>query len=78
MMIGAIAEIEWSDPDTAIPAFLTVVGIPLTFSIANGLAFGLVAHAVLRIARGRARRAEWMLYVLAALFVARFATLATG
>ena len=47
--------------------------IPLTFSIANGLAFGITAHAVLKLLRGRATRGDWFLFVLAGLFVVRFA-----
>ncbi len=72
LMVGSLGEIDWSETETAIPAFLTLVGIPLTFSIANGLAFGIVSAAVLKLAKGRARPGDWLLYVLAALFVARF------
>ena len=46
--------------------------IPLTFSIANGLAFGITAHALLKAMRGQATRGDWFLFLLAALFVARF------
>ncbi|WP_454758333.1 NCS2 family permease [Caulobacter segnis] len=72
LMIGALADIDWDDPGVAIPAFLTVIAIPLTFSIANGLAFGITAFAVLKLARGQAKPGDWLLFVLAALFVARF------
>ena len=78
LMMGAIAEIEWNDPFAAIPAFLTVVVTPLSYSIANGLAFGLTSHAVLKLARGQARRSDWLLFVLAGLFVARFIYLSKG
>ena len=76
MMMAGLGEIDWSDPEIAVPAFLTVIAIPLTYSIANGLAFGIVSYAALRLVRGHARRGDWLLYVLAALFVARFAYLA--
>lgn len=72
MMVGALADVDWEDPGVAIPAFLTVIAIPLTFSIANGLAFGITAYAGLKLARGQARAKDWLLFVLAALFVARF------
>lgn len=72
MMVGALADIDWEDPGVAIPAFLTVIAIPLTFSIANGLAFGITAFAVLKLVRGQAKAGDWLLFVLAALFVARF------
>ncbi len=72
LMIGALADIDWDDPGVAIPAFLTVIAIPLTFSIANGLAFGITAFAILKLVRGQAKPSDWLLFVLAALFVARF------
>jgi adenine/guanine/hypoxanthine permease len=72
LMISAVTEIEWADPMVAVPAFLTLITIPLTFSIANGLAFGITSFAVLRLLRGRATRQDWMLFVLAALFILRF------
>lgn len=73
LMLLPLVEVQWDDPLAAIPAFLTVALIPLTFSIANGLAFGITAHAVLKAMRGQATRADWFLFLLAALFIARFA-----
>ncbi len=72
LMLSSISEIPWSDPLVAFPAFLTLVTIPLTYSIANGLSFGIIAFAVLRIFSGRFRWQDWLLYVLAALFLLRF------
>ncbi|MEC3909771.1 NCS2 family permease [Sphingobium sp. CR2-8] len=72
LMLLPLTEVEWEDPLSAIPAFLTVAMIPLTFSIANGLAFGITAHAILKLLRGTAKRTDWFLFLLAALFVARF------
>ena len=72
MMMSRVGEIPWKDPALAIPAFLTLVTIPLSFSIANGLAFGFTAYAFLRILRGEFRKTHWLVYVLAALFIARF------
>jgi AGZA family xanthine/uracil permease-like MFS transporter len=76
LMMGALAEVEWADPGAAIPAFLTVIMIPLTYSIANGLAFGITSHAVLKLLRGQATFRDWLVYVLAALCVVRFIYLA--
>ena len=78
LMMAPLAEIAWDEPDIAIPAFLTVVMIPLTFSIANGLAFGITAHALLKLLRGKIGRGDALLLVLAALFVVRFAWLSAG
>ena len=72
MMLTTITEIRWTDPLVAVPAFLTLVMIPLTYSIANGLGFGIVAWAILHLAAGRVRRCDWLLYLLAALFLVRF------
>jgi AGZA family xanthine/uracil permease-like MFS transporter len=78
LMIGAIAEVEWDDPAVAIPAFLTVVITPLSYSIANGLAFGITSFAALKLIRRQARREDWLLFLLAALFIARFIYLSKG
>ena len=78
LMMSQIGEISWKDPAIAIPAFLTLVTIPLTFSIANGLAFGFTAYALLRILRGEFRRTHWLVYLLAGLFIARFFYLGQG
>ena len=78
MMMGAISEVAWDEPLDAVPAFLTLVMIPLTFSIANGLAFGITAYAVLKAATGKATKADWMLMLLGGLFVIRFAYLAAA
>jgi len=72
MMLATITEIRWTEPLVAVPAFLTLILIPLTYSIANGLGFGVIAWAVLHIAAGKFQRKDWLLYILAALFLARF------
>lgn len=72
MMMGALADIDWLEPGEGIPAFLTAIMVPLSYSIANGLAFGIVSHAVLKLVRGQARARDWLVYVLAALCVVRF------
>jgi AGZA family xanthine/uracil permease-like MFS transporter len=72
LMLASIGEIRWPEPLVAVPAFLTLVLIPFTYSIANGLGFGIIAWAILHIAAGKFRREEWLLYVLAGLFLARF------
>lgn len=72
LMLGGVSSIDWQEPRIAIPAFLTLVTIPLTYSIATGLSFGIISFAVLEVATGRARRQHWMLYLLAALFLLRF------
>ena len=77
LMLSTISEIHWHQPLIAVPAFLTMVLIPFTSSIANGLGFGVIAWAVLHLAAGKFRSQEWLLYLLAALFLARFIYLGT-
>ena len=72
MMLSTISEIHWHDPLVAVPAFLTLVLIPFTYSIANGLGFGIIAWAALHLAAGKLRKQDWLLYLLAALFLVRF------
>ncbi len=78
LMMAPLAASDWDDPLVAIPAFLTLIAIPLTFSIANGLAMGIIAYALLKLVRGQAGAGDWMLYLLAALFAGWFIWLAAG
>jgi AGZA family xanthine/uracil permease-like MFS transporter len=78
LMMAVVSEIDWLDPEVAIPAFLTITTIPLTFSIANGLAFGFSSYTLMKVARGRFREVNWFVYLLTALFIARFVWLAKG
>ncbi len=77
-MMTTITEIPWTDPVVSLPAFLTMLAIPLTFSIANGLAFGFTAYTLLKVLRGRYREVNWLVYALTALFIARFLYLGHG
>jgi AGZA family xanthine/uracil permease-like MFS transporter len=72
MMVSHVAEIQWDRPIIAISAFLTILAIPLTFSIANGLAFGFMVYTVLKVVRGEFRDVGWLMYIRTALFVLRF------
>jgi AGZA family xanthine/uracil permease-like MFS transporter len=78
LMLTGLGQIKWTEPAIAIPAFLTVTTIPMTWSIADGLSFGLTSYAAIELLTGRARRSNWMLYLLALLFVLRFFFLHRG
>jgi AGZA family xanthine/uracil permease-like MFS transporter len=78
MMVSMVAEVPWSNPVVAMPAFLTMVTIPLTSSIANGIALGFIAYAFLKVFRGEWRTVSWLVYLLTVLFVLRFAYLGSG
>ena len=72
MMMAGVRTIDWDDPTEAIPAFLTIVVMPLAVSITDGIAFGFIAYAILKIAAGRAREAHWLVYLFAVLLLARY------
>jgi len=72
LMLRAVAEIDWDDATEGLPAFLTVVGIPFTYSIADGVALGLIAYPILKIAAGRGREAGVASRALALVLVAYF------
>ncbi len=78
LMMTAMGEVNWKDPEVSIPSFLTMLAIPLTYSIANGLAFGFIAYTLLKIARGKFREVNWLVYALTLLFIARFVYLKGG
>lgn len=75
MMVGGLRHVDWGDPTEAIPAFLTLMVMPLAVSITEGVAFGVIAYAVLKAAAGRGREVPLLVYTFAALFVARYALL---
>jgi AGZA family xanthine/uracil permease-like MFS transporter len=78
LMVASAARIDWDEPRIAVPAFLTIITVPLTYSIATGLSFGIISFAALEVLTGHANRRHWMLYVLAAIFLLRFAVIAVG
>lgn len=75
MMLKALRELPWDEPTEYIPAFLTFVGIPLTISVAAGIAFGVISYAVAKLVAGRSRECPWLTYLFAALFVLELALL---
>jgi adenine/guanine/hypoxanthine permease len=76
MMVPGVRAIGWDDPTEGIPAFLTILVMPLAVSITDGIAFGFISYAFLKLVTGRASEAHWLVYLSAALFVVRYAFLA--
>jgi adenine/guanine/hypoxanthine permease len=68
-MMTIVKEINWADPGVGIPALLTVVMMPFTFSITNGVAAGFVAYTVIAVLRGRWNEVHWLMYLVSAVFV---------
>jgi AGZA family xanthine/uracil permease-like MFS transporter len=75
LMAGNITHIDWSQWDEALPSFLILIGIPLTFSIADGLALGFISYPLIKILCGRGRDVHWCLYLIACLFAIRYFSL---
>ena len=75
LFVAPSARIPWDQPRIAIPAFLTILTIPLTYSIATGLSLGIISYAILELCTGYGSRRHWMLYLLASLFFLRIATM---
>jgi len=72
MMMKCVTDIEWDEFSESIPAFLTVIIMPLTSSIAHGLAIGFISYPLIKAFSGRAKEVHWLVYLLAALFVLRY------
>jgi AGZA family xanthine/uracil permease-like MFS transporter len=72
LMIRSVRDIGWDDFTEALPAFLTLIVMPLTFSITDGIAFGFISYALLKVVTGRVREAHWLIYLFAVLFVLRY------
>ncbi|MEV4440128.1 NCS2 family permease [Streptomyces sp. NPDC049577] len=72
IMAANVRDIDWSDFTIAIPAFLTIVSMPFTYSITNGIGIGVLAFILLRIADKRAREIPWLLNVVGACFLVYF------
>jgi AGZA family xanthine/uracil permease-like MFS transporter len=75
LMVRAVREIDWSDATESTPAFFTALLMPLTFNISHGLTTGIVVYALVKLAARRGREVHWLMYVLAVLFVLRYAFL---
>ncbi|MFI7138561.1 NCS2 family permease [Streptomyces massasporeus] len=68
IMAGSVKEIDWADYTIAVPAFVTMVMMPFTYSITNGIGMGFITFAVLRLAAGRGREVPVAMYVVSAVF----------
>ena len=64
LMMGAVMDIDFNDFTEALPAFLTIIAMPLTYSIAHGIAAGFITYPIVKVASGRAKEVHWFEYVL--------------
>jgi len=72
MMMQGVTRLDWSNGAEAIPAFLIVIGIPLSYSIADGLALGFVAYPIVKLLAGQGRDVKWLMYLVAVVLAAFF------
>ena len=72
LMMNCVKNINWDDVSEAIPAFITLITIPLTYSIATGLALGFITYPILKVFSGKAKEVHWIVYILAVVFALRF------
>ena len=73
LMMMQVGQIEWSEFTIALPAFLTIVTMPLTYSIANGIGVGFISFTLMSLFAGKAKEIHWIMWLISALFVVYFA-----
>lgn len=72
LMMTCVKSIDWEDLTEALPAFLAIVVMPLTLNITEGIAFGFISYAFLKLVTGKGREVHWVIYLFAILFVVRY------
>ena len=75
LMLRELASIDWSDSTESVPAAITALAMPFTYSIALGIAFGFIAYAALKLLTGRAREVKPVVWLIAAVFLFKFASI---
>lgn len=79
LMIRQAVNIEWTDWGLGIPAFMTIIFMPLSYSIADGIGAGFLSYVFIRLVQGRGKEVHWLMYVVSAVFLIFFANgLITG
>jgi AGZA family xanthine/uracil permease-like MFS transporter len=72
LMMKCVTRINWEDLTDAIPAFLTIIFIPLTLSITEGIAFGFISYSLLKLVAGKGKEVHWIIYLFSVLFIVRY------
>jgi AGZA family xanthine/uracil permease-like MFS transporter len=78
LMSQSIGQVQWSEFSEALPAFITMVATPLTFSIATGLSLGMISYTLIKIASGKVREISPLIWILTVLFILRYVYLAAA
>jgi AGZA family xanthine/uracil permease-like MFS transporter len=72
LMLRELTELDWDDTTEVIPAAVTALTMPFTYSIANGLAFGFITYAALKLFTGKVREVHWMVWIIGGVFLFKF------
>ncbi len=72
LMLRELTELDWDETTETIPAVVTALMMPFTYSIANGLAFGFISYAVLKLFTGKAKQVHWMVWLIGGVFLFKF------
>jgi AGZA family xanthine/uracil permease-like MFS transporter len=78
LMSESLARVDWNDFSEALPAFITMLATPLTFSIATGLSLGLISYTVVKLASGKFKEINALVWILTVLFILRYVYLAAA
>jgi AGZA family xanthine/uracil permease-like MFS transporter len=72
LMMKSVTQIDWDDMTEAIPAFLTIVIMPLSVSITEGIAFGFITFSLLKLVSKKGKQVHWLVYLFSVLFIIRY------
>ena len=75
MMLSSCADVDWRDAGEAVPAFLAIAAMPFTYSISDGIMFGVISYTLINALAGNFRRIHWIMYILTAIFIAKYAVM---
>ena len=73
LMLSSVADIDWRDVGEGVPAFITLAWMPFTYSISDGIMFGIISYTAINLLSGRVRRIHWIMYALTVVFIAKYA-----
>ena len=73
MMLSSVADIDWRDAGESVPAFIALAWMPFTYSVSDGIMFGVISYTVINALAGKFSRIHWLMYVLTVIFIAKYA-----
>ncbi len=73
LMLSSVTDIDWSDVSESVPAFIALAWMPFTYSISDGIMFGIISYTVINALAGKAAKVHWLMYVLTVIFIAKYA-----